>query len=115
MMAPLLQNRCLSDPNAGSQSRTRIIPCWKQFPAMKRKRVSDILLPYNEVVPLEPSVGPDEKIVHAIELMVTKNLKCVAVVSNQRPIGMVRLEDAFEKLGLRSWKGKHAPMLKPLE
>ena len=80
---------------------------------MKRKRVSDILLPYNEVVPLEPSVGPDEKIVHAIELMVTRNLKCVAVVSNQRPIGMVRLEDAFEKLGLRSWKGKHAEILKP--
>ena len=114
-MAPLLQKRCLRDPDAGSERRKRIIPRWKQFPAMKRKRVSDILLPYNDVVPLEPSVGLEEKIVHAIELMVTRNLKCVAVVSNQRPVGMVRLEDAFEKLGLRSWKGKHAPILKPLE
>lgn len=72
---------------------------------MKSKRVADILLPYNEVVPLEPSVTLDDKIIHAIELMVTRNLKSVAVVRNQRPIGMVRLEDAFAKLGLRSWKG----------
>jgi CBS domain-containing protein len=80
---------------------------------MKRKRVSDILLPYNDMVPLEPSVGLDERIVHAIELMVNRNLKCVAVVSNQRPVGMIKLEDAFEKLGLRSWTGKHAGITKP--
>lgn len=71
---------------------------------MKRQRVKEILLPYNEVVPLEPSVTVEDKIVHAIELMVTRNIKCVAVMRNQRPVGMVRLEDAFEKLGLKSWK-----------
>lgn len=72
---------------------------------MKSKRVSDILLPYNDVVPLEPAVTLDDKIVHAIELMVTRNLKCIAVVRNRLPVGMVKLEDAFAKLGLRSWKG----------
>jgi CBS domain-containing protein len=72
---------------------------------MKSKRVSDILLPYNSVVPLEPSVALDDKIIQAIELMVTRNLRCVAVVRNQLPVGVVRLEDAFAKLGLRSWKG----------
>lgn len=68
---------------------------------MKQKRVSEILLPYNEVVPLDPSVKLEDKIVHAIELMVTMNLKRIAVVQNRRAIGMVRLEDAFEKLGLK--------------
>jgi predicted transcriptional regulator len=67
---------------------------------MKQQRVSEILLPYNEVVPLEPSVRPEDKIIHAIELMVTRNLKCIAVMKNQRAVGMVCLADAFEKLGL---------------
>lgn len=75
---------------------------------MKSKRVSDIVLPYEDAVPLKPSVALDDKIIHAIELMVTRNLKCVAVVRNQIPVGMVRLEDAFVKLGLRSWKRKPA-------
>ncbi len=79
---------------------------------MKRKRVLEILLPYDELVPLEPCVRMEDKIIHAIELMVTRNLKCVAVVRNQRPLGIVRLEDAFEKLGLRSWKAGEAS-LKP--
>jgi CBS domain-containing protein len=75
---------------------------------MKRKRVSEIVLPYKEEVPLEPSVTMDDKIVGAIELMVTRNVRCVAVVSNGMPVGMVKLEDAFAKLGLRSWRGKPA-------
>jgi hypothetical protein len=68
---------------------------------MKQQRVSEILVPYNEVVPLEPSVKLEDKIVHAIELMVNRNLKCVAVMKNQRAVGFVRLTDAFEKLGLK--------------
>jgi hypothetical protein len=68
---------------------------------MKQKRVSEILLPCNEVLPLEPSVRLEDKIVHAIELMVKRDLKRIAVVQNQRAIGFVRLEDAFEKLGLK--------------
>jgi hypothetical protein len=67
---------------------------------MKSKRVADILLPYNERVPPEPSVTLNDKIVYAIEFMVTRNLQCVAVVHNRTPVGIVKLEDAFAKLGL---------------
>jgi len=71
---------------------------------MRRKRVSDILQPYREGLPLDPSVSVDDRIIGAIELMVNNNLKCIAVLKNRRPVGMVRLEDAFQKLGLRSWQ-----------
>ena len=55
-----------------------------------------------EGIPLNPSVNIDDKIVHAIELMVDNNLKNIAVVLNARPIGRVCLEDAFQKLGLKT-------------
>jgi len=71
---------------------------------MRRKRVTEILLPYREGLPLDPSVSVDDRITHAIELMVNHNVRQLAVVKNERPVGMVRLEDAFEKLGLRSRK-----------
>jgi predicted transcriptional regulator len=67
---------------------------------MRRKRVEEILLPYKEGIPLEPSVRVGDKIIHAIELMVSNNLKCIAVLQNKRPVGMVRLEDAFQEIGL---------------
>jgi len=67
---------------------------------MKEKRVDEILLPFKKGVPFCPSVTTSDKIIHAIELMVNNNLKCIAVVRNEQPIGMVCLEDAFKKLGL---------------
>jgi hypothetical protein len=33
--------------------------------------------------------------------MVSSNLKCIAVMKNQRPVGMIRLDDAFRKVGLQ--------------
>ncbi|MBN1104427.1 MAG: hypothetical protein JXL84_13500 [Deltaproteobacteria bacterium] len=71
---------------------------------MRRKRVSDILQPYREGIPLDPSVRLDDRIIHAIELMVNNNMKCIAVLNNQRAVGMVCLQDALQKLGLRSWQ-----------
>jgi len=67
---------------------------------MRRRKVDEILLPYENGVPLEPSVRIGDKIITAIELMVSNNLRQVSVVRNQRPIGMIRLEDAFKKIGL---------------
>jgi CBS domain-containing protein len=67
---------------------------------MRRRKVDEILLPYEEGVPMDPSVRIGDTIIAAIELMVGKNLKQVAVLRNQRPIGLVRLEDAFKKMGL---------------
>jgi predicted transcriptional regulator len=67
---------------------------------MRRTKVDEILVPYEDGVPLDPSVKIGERIITAIEVMVGKDLKQIAVVRNQRPVGMVRLEDAFNKIGL---------------
>ena len=73
---------------------------------MRRTKVDEILRPYAEGVPLDPSVHMGDRIIHAIELMVRNNLKCIAVLKNQRPIGMVHLEDAFQKMGLQAVQHK---------
>ena len=73
---------------------------------MRRTKVDEILLPYEDGVPLDPAVKIGERIITAIELMVGKNLKQIAVVRNQRPVGMVRLEDAFNKIGLTKSEGQ---------
>jgi predicted transcriptional regulator len=67
---------------------------------MRRTKIDEILLPYEDGLPLDPSVKIGDQIITAIELMVGMNLKQIAVVRNQRPVGMVRLEDAFKKIGL---------------
>ncbi|MBL7175446.1 MAG: hypothetical protein ISS66_06435 [Desulfobacteraceae bacterium] len=68
---------------------------------MRTKKVEEIVIPYKEGIPLNPAVTTGDKIVYAVELMVNNNLQCIAVVRNKRPVGMVCLEDAFQKLGLR--------------
>jgi hypothetical protein len=74
---------------------------------MRRRKVDEILLPYEEGVPLDPSVSIGDSIITAIELMVGMNLKQITVLRNQRPVGMVRLEDAFKKMGLTTTR--HRP------
>lgn len=67
---------------------------------MKTKKVKEIILPYKEDMPLNPSVTMSDRIISAIEVMLNNNLKSIAVVQGNMPIAMVRLEDALEKLGL---------------
>jgi len=67
---------------------------------MKGLRVSDIVLPCSGDIRPHPSVKMSDPISRAIELMVRHNLKDIAVVRGIRPIGRVRLEDAFERMGL---------------
>jgi len=67
---------------------------------MRSCTVDSIIVPYTEEVPLTPSVTIGEKITRAIELMLKHNLSRIAVIRNQRLIGMIRLEDAFHELGL---------------
>jgi len=71
---------------------------------MKTRTVSAIIQPFKEGLPLHPSVTTEEKITRAIELMVTCNLKCIAVTRGDRPIGLIRLADAFREMGLREAK-----------
>jgi CBS domain-containing protein len=73
---------------------------------MRIRKVDEILRPYTEGIPLAPSVHMGDRIIHAIELMVKNNLKCIAVLKNQRPIGIVHLEDAFQKIGLHAMQEK---------
>ena len=68
---------------------------------MRRRRVEEILQPYKEGMPPEPSVRIGDKIIRAIELMVTNDLNCIVVLQNNRPVGIVRLEEAFKKIGLQ--------------
>jgi CBS domain-containing protein len=69
---------------------------------MRKRKVEEIILPYREGIPVSPSVTAGDKITHAIELMVSHNLKSIAVVRHNRPVGMARLEDAFQKIGLKA-------------
>ena len=71
---------------------------------MRTRTVVAIIQPFQDGVPLHPSVTAEERITRAIELMVTCNLKCIAVTRGARPIGLIRLADAFRELGLREAK-----------
>ena len=68
--------------------------------AMKRLTVEAIIIPVEEGVALEPSVGPEDRITEAIEIMLKNDLKRIAVTRGGEVMGMMRLEDAFKKIGL---------------
>jgi predicted transcriptional regulator len=67
---------------------------------MKSRKVDCILLPGPEDLPATPSICLGEKITRAIELMLRHNVSRIAVVRDQRTVGMIRLEDAFQEIGL---------------
>ena len=68
---------------------------------MRQKKVLEIIVPYQEGTPHLPAITMNDKIIDAVELMVNHGLHQIAVVRNNRPVGMIRLEDAFQKLGLQ--------------
>ncbi len=63
--------------------------------------VREILLPFTGELPLEPSVHLNDQITAAIEIMVKHNLQLIPVIWNTRPVGQVRLTDAFASVGIR--------------
>lgn len=67
---------------------------------MKRLSVKAIIIPIEEEVGLKPSVGPEDRITEALEVMLKNDLKRVAVTRGNEVVGMIRLEDALEKVGL---------------
>ena len=72
---------------------------------MKQRIVAEIVVPICEGVPPDISVSATDSIMRAVELMVNRNLSMIAVVHNKRPIGIIRLEDAFKALGLQVLDG----------
>lgn len=68
---------------------------------MRSMRVIDIVLPIFQDIRLHPSVELHDPLTHAIELMVRHNLQQIVVVSKGCPIGVARLKDAFQEIGLQ--------------
>ena len=64
-------------------------------------KVREILIPFSEDLPLTPSVHIDDPVSKAIEVMVNHNVSIIAVLRNARPVGLVRLQDAFAFVGIR--------------
>ncbi|OEU51884.1 MAG: hypothetical protein BA861_05585 [Desulfobacterales bacterium S3730MH5] len=67
---------------------------------MKRLAVETIIIPMEEGVALKPSVGPEDRITEAIEVMLKNDLRRIGVTEGDRVLGMIRLEDALKKVGL---------------
>lgn len=65
------------------------------------KNVREILLPLTGELPPQPSVHLDDPITMAIEVMVKHNVDRLPVLWNARPVGQVRLQDAFAIVGIR--------------
>lgn len=68
---------------------------------MESRKVKAVLMPYTPAIRLEHTVAPDDKLTHAVKVMLSNGITRIAVTQNGRPIGMIRLDDALEKLGLR--------------
>ncbi len=61
---------------------------------------------------MKPSVGPEDRITKALEVMLKNDLKQIVVADGDAVLGMIRLEDALNTVGLaRGIKPKGAPSL----
>jgi CBS domain-containing protein len=67
---------------------------------MGPKKVRELIRPFPAGFPLNPCVTADDKITRAIKLMLNNEVNRIAVVHISQPIGFIRLEDAFEAVGL---------------
>jgi len=68
---------------------------------MRPIRVLEIIKPASPNLAKTPWVRLDDPLVRAIELMAKNNMQQIAVVTNDRTVGMIRLKDALEKMGLQ--------------
>jgi CBS domain-containing protein len=76
---------------------------------MKKLAVKTIVIPIDKGLPSDPSVGPDDRITEALEIMVENDLKQIAVVEKGQVVGMITLEDALKKVGLEKGKRPKGP------
>jgi predicted transcriptional regulator len=67
---------------------------------MRKLSVEEIIMPIDEGMPSKPSVGPEDRITEAIEVMLKNDLKRLAVTRKDEVVGMITLEDALKKVGL---------------
>jgi hypothetical protein len=91
-------------PQDGEKNGTAVALGLQFFPVMHTQilnRVGKIMLPASSDLPLEPSVNLDDTVTTAIEVMIRHNRDAIAVFWNKRPVGQVRLQDAFAVIGIR--------------
>jgi CBS domain-containing protein len=70
---------------------------------MESCKVKAVLMPFTSGMNLDYAVTPEDRLTHAVQLMLFYGINRIAVVKNGRPMGIVRLEDALEKLGLKKY------------
>ncbi len=70
---------------------------------MESCKVNTVLVPFTTGICLNHTVTPEDRLTHAVQLMLSYGIKRIAVVENGYPMGIVRLEDALEKLGLKKY------------
>lgn len=70
---------------------------------MESCKVKAVLMPFTSGVSLDYAVTPEDRLTHAVQLMLLYGINRITVVQNGHPLGIVRLEDALEKLGLKKY------------
>ncbi|MFU8769650.1 MAG: CBS domain-containing protein [Desulfotignum sp.] len=70
---------------------------------MESCKVNTVLMPITSGICLDHTVAPEDRLIHAVQLMLFHGINRIAVVQNGHPMGIVRLEDALEKLGLKKY------------
>lgn len=70
---------------------------------MESRKVKAVLIPFTHGICLDHTVTPEDRLTHAVQLMLFYGINRIAVVRNGHPMGIVRLEDALEKLGLKKY------------
>ena len=75
---------------------------------MRRRTVKEIVLPLLTSLPSTPSVLITDRIAYALELMAVHGVDRILVTDRDRPVGMVRFQDAMLELGCveKGWRPK---------
>jgi CBS domain-containing protein len=69
---------------------------------MESCKVKTVVMPFTTGMNLDHSVTPEDRLTHAVQLMLVYGINRIAVVQNGHPMGIVRLDDALERLGLKN-------------
>ena len=70
---------------------------------MESRKVKAVLIPWANDICLDYTVTPEDRLTHAVQLMLFYGINRIAVVKDGHPMGIVRLDDALEKLGLKKY------------
>ena len=67
---------------------------------MKKREVKELVVSIEEELSITPSVAAEDRITDAVEVMLNNDLTRIAVIQEDKVMGMIRLEDALKAIGL---------------